>query len=217
MNQHTASIRHVAIVGAGLGGLTAALALLKRGFEVTVLEQASALSEVGAGVQLSANATRVLRLLGLSDAIAACGAEAEGKVIRHWSTGRTWPVPDLAADSRSCYGDPYVFFHRADLHAALVDGVRRTQSTAIRLDSRCEEIDLSGPRPAVVLQTGERVVADLVIGADGVIAPLCVTKATEPARQGSRGRADTVAPPARSRKPLQFGPRSGMPAAASTN
>jgi len=162
------SIEHVVIAGAGLGGLTAALALLQQGFEVTVLEQAPALGEVGAGVQLSANATRVLDLLGLGDAVSQYGVEPTGKVIRHWSTGRTWAVADLATSSRDKYGHPFAFFHRADLHAALVRAVQALVPDGIRLNSRCEAVDVSGKQPVAILQNGDRVSADLVVGADGV-------------------------------------------------
>lgn len=160
--------KQIIVVGAGLGGLAAALALLRQGFEVTVLEQAPVLAEVGAGVQLSANATRVLSLLGLENTVAQYGCEPTGKIIRHWSTGRTWEVADLAASSREKYGHPFSFFHRADLHTALMRGVQAFGPDVIRLDSRCESLDLSGPRPAVVLQSGQRFEADLVVGADGV-------------------------------------------------
>lgn len=158
----------VVVVGAGLGGLTAAAALLDRGFRVTVLEQAAALAEVGAGVQLSANATRILSLLNLDDAIQTLGVQPAGKEIRLWSTGQVWPLFDLGAASIQQYGHPYVMFHRADLHQALVQGVRQRDPAAIRLNSRCESVDLSGSRPAVVLANGERIEADLVVGADGV-------------------------------------------------
>lgn len=164
----TSSTKHIVLVGAGLGGLAAALALLRQGFRVTVLEQAPALGEVGAGVQLSANATRVLSLLGLGDAVAEFGVEPTGKIIRHWNTGRTWEVADLATSSREKYGHPFSFFHRADLHTALLRGVQKLAPDAIRLNSRCEAIDLSGAKPVVVLQNGERVAGDLVVGADGV-------------------------------------------------
>lgn len=167
MSEHT-PIKSVVVVGGGLGGLAAALALLRHGFEVTVLEQAPVLAEVGAGVQLSSNATRVLHLLGLASTVAELGAEPTGKVIRHWSTGRTWEVSDLASSSRDKYGHPFSFFHRADLHAALLRGVQSVAPKAIRLDCRCESVDTSGARPAVVLQSGERVEADLIVGADGV-------------------------------------------------
>lgn len=163
-----AAIKSVVVVGGGLGGLAAALALLRHGFEVQVLEQAPVLGEVGAGVQLSSNATRVLHLLGLDACIAEQGAEPTGKVIRHWNSGRTWEVSDLASSSREKYGHPFAFFHRADLHNALVRGVQALAPKAIRLDCKCDSVDTSGLRPAVVLQSGERVEADLIVGADGV-------------------------------------------------
>lgn len=162
------AVQHVVVVGAGLGGLTAALALLRQGFRVTVLEQAPELGEVGAGVQLSANATRVLSLLGLQDAITTAGAEPLGKEIRLWSTGQTWKLFDLGAASRERYGYPYCNFHRADLHKALEQGVRNVSPTAIRLNSRCEAVQTDGPRPFVLLKDGNRVEADLIVGADGV-------------------------------------------------
>src|SRR5690554_4882497 len=127
------AIERIVVVGAGLGGLTAALALLQRGFRVTVLEQSAELGEVGAGIQLSANATRVLSLLGMDDVVAMLGAETTGKVIRHWSTGRTWDIYDLASDSRKKYGHPFCMFHRADLHIALEQRVRQLDPAAIRL------------------------------------------------------------------------------------
>lgn len=159
---------HVIIVGAGLGGLTAAIALLKQGFRVTVLEQAPVLGEVGAGVQLSSNATRVLALLGLEDVVQAYGAQPTGKEIRLWSTGRTWPLFDLGTASIERYGHPYAMFHRADLHKALATAVRDMAPYAVRLGSRCESVDTSGPKPQVVLASGERIEGDLIVGADGV-------------------------------------------------
>lgn len=167
MNENQ-EIKHVVVVGAGLGGLTAALALLQHGFSVTVLEQAPALGEVGAGVQLSANATRVLSLLGMDGTVADSGVEPTGKVIRHWSTGRTWDIFDLAGNSRDQYGHPFSMFHRADLHAALEREVRHADPQCIRLSSRCETIEMSDERPVVVLQNGERIEGDIVVGADGV-------------------------------------------------
>jgi len=159
---------HVIVVGAGLGGLTAAAALLQRGFRVTVLEQAPVLGEVGAGVQLSANATRVLSLLGVGDAVLESGAQPLRKEIRLWNTGQSWPLFDLGNTSIEKYGHPYVMFHRADLHRALSDCVRRLDPQAIRLDARCERVEADGDRPRVVLANGEEIVGDVIVGADGV-------------------------------------------------
>src|SRR5450830_337992 len=123
----------ILIIGAGLGGLTAAMALLDKGFDVTVLEQASQLKEIGAGVQLSANATGVLYRLGLGEALEKIAAEPLGKRVRLWSTGQTWPLFDLGAISREQYGYPYFTLHRAHLHQVLADGVLQRQPDAIRL------------------------------------------------------------------------------------
>jgi len=81
--------RHVAVIGAGIGGLTAALALLKRGIDVQVYEQSDQLGEIGAGIQISSNGTRVLFALGLETALAQVQVRPERRELRHWSTGET--------------------------------------------------------------------------------------------------------------------------------
>src|SRR5690606_3654820 len=105
---------HVLIAGAGIGGLAAALALVQRGFRVDIYEQASELMEIGAGVQISANGSRVLMSLGLEDAMKAVVCEASMKEVRIWNTGRTWKLFDLGADSIERFGTPYWFVHRGD-------------------------------------------------------------------------------------------------------
>ena len=84
-----ASKPHVLIAGAGIGGLTAALALLQRGYDVDVYEQASKLAELGAGVQIAANGSRVLRALGLEKELERIVCVAAGKEVRIWNTGQT--------------------------------------------------------------------------------------------------------------------------------
>ena len=158
----------VVIVGAGIGGLTAAIALAARGVTVTVLEQATVLGDIGAGVQLAANATRVLAGLGLAEPLRALGVEPHGKEIRLWSSGETWPLFDLGATSRSDWGHPYLTMHRADLHRVLVDGLRGHQPDALRLGATVTSIDVAGVRPSVALADGTRLSADVIVGADGV-------------------------------------------------
>ena len=114
----------VLIAGAGIGGLTAALALLKSGFNVEIYEQAPELAEIGAGFQMSANGTRVLYALGLGEPIEAMAWQPSGKEIRIWNTGQTWKLFDLGAESVARYGYPYFRFHRGDLHGILVEAVR---------------------------------------------------------------------------------------------
>src|SRR5438876_12221696 len=127
----------VAIVGGGIGGLAAALALLKQGIDVDVYEQAPELKELGAGVQISANGTRVLYALGLGAAIERVGVIVAGKEIRLWNTGQIWKLFDLGAISVERYGYPYMMFHRGDLHTVLLDAIRRERPDAIHLDRKC--------------------------------------------------------------------------------
>ena len=128
---------HILVAGGGLGGLTAALALLKRGYDVDVYEQAPELREVGAGLQLSPNGARVLHELGVLDAFLALACEAEGKEIRLWNTGQAWKIHDLGEESIARYGFPYCTAYRPDLLAVLADGVRREKPDAIHLNSKC--------------------------------------------------------------------------------
>ena len=154
---------HVLIAGAGIGGLTAALALLKRGIDVDVYEQASELKEVGAGVQLSANGTRVLHLLGVGEALRALSCEATGKEVRLWSTGETWKLFDLGAESIARYGFPYLTVYRPDLLSVLADAVRREKPGAIHLGARIDGFTQTAGEVKLGKATGEA-----LIGADGV-------------------------------------------------
>jgi salicylate hydroxylase len=158
----------VIVVGAGIGGLTTALALLRRGIEVEVYEQAPELGEIGAGVQISANGTRVLHALGLEAALRASAVEAQSKVIRHWKTGRTWKLFDLGAVSVERYGAPYLFVHRGDLHRALADALRREKADALRLGATCVGVEQSADTATLLLGDGRAAQGRLLIGADGV-------------------------------------------------
>jgi salicylate hydroxylase len=159
---------HVLIAGAGIGGLTAALALLQRGIDVTIFEQAPVLGELGAGVQIAADGTRLLIDLGLGDALAAVACEAEGKEVRLWNTGQTWTLFDLGEDSRTRFGAPYWFLHRGDLHRVLREAVCALKPDAIRVGQRC--ITYRQDAAGVVLQIdgGAEHTGDVLIGADGV-------------------------------------------------
>lgn len=158
----------VAIVGGGIGGLTAALALLRQGFDVTVYEQAPELREVGAGVQVSANGTRILFALGLEQDIMSVACEAGSKEIRLWNTGQTWNLFDLGPQSITRYGFPYVTIHRNDLHQALAAGIRRIAPDCIKLGMRCIGVDQSANGVALNFANGINLKADIAVGADGV-------------------------------------------------
>lgn len=152
----------ITIVGGGIGGFTAAIALRTQGFAVTLLESAPEFGEVGAGVTLSPNAMKGYVLLGLAERIAAAGVEPARQRIQHWQDGRALRVIERA-DMRAKYGAPYVYIHRADLHAILVDAASAAGATLL---TRAAAVAVDGT--TVVLEDGRRIEGDLVIGADGV-------------------------------------------------
>ncbi len=119
----------ISIVGGGLGGLTAALALLNQGFKVTVYEQAKVLKELGAGVQLGPNAVGVLYQLGLQTQMQGIASDTKGKRVRLWNTGQSWPLFDLGALAVSMYGYPYLTVHRADLQRVLAEKIHAIDPT----------------------------------------------------------------------------------------
>ena len=158
----------VLIAGAGLGGLTAALALIQRGHRVRVFEQANDLREVGAGVQLGANGTRILIALGLEPAMQNVVCAAAGKEIRLGTTGQTWPVFDLGETSVQRFGAPYWMVHRGDFHKVLLDAVRLADPGAVRTGNAVAGFDQTADRVTLHLANGEQAAGDLLIGADGV-------------------------------------------------
>ncbi|HEY8287988.1 MAG TPA: FAD-dependent monooxygenase, partial [Acetobacteraceae bacterium] len=158
----------VLIAGAGLGGLTAALALLRRGFDVRVFEQAAELREVGAGVQLGANGTRLLINLGLEAAMQGVVCAATAKEIRLGSTGQSWNTFDLGETSVERFGAPYWMVHRGDFHGVLLDAVRHAAPDAIQAGNGCSGFTQTADGVALHLVNGEQASGDVLIGADGV-------------------------------------------------
>src|SRR5258708_40318172 len=154
--------------GGGIGGLTAALALLKRGIDVEVYEQAAELKEVGAGVQLAANGTRLLYALGVGELLKALSCEAQGKEIRLWNTGETWKLFDLGPGSIERYGFPYFTVSRPDLLDVLARAVRREKPDAIHLGAECARFTQDDDSVSRQLENGTRVPADARSGAAAV-------------------------------------------------
>jgi salicylate hydroxylase len=155
----------VLIVGAGIGGLTAAVAALRRGLDVEVYEQAQELKEVGAGLQLSANGTRVLYELGVGEALKAHSCEAAGKEIRLWNTGETWKLFDLGKVSVARYGYPYFTVYRPDLLDVLLAAIGRDR---IHLGAKCMGFTQTTHRVQAHFESHPPVTGDALIGADGV-------------------------------------------------
>ncbi len=150
----------IVIVGGGIGGLAASLALAARGVEALVLEQAPRIEAVGAGIQLSPNATRILHRFGLADDLARWAVEPERLAIRDHE-GRPLVEAPLGRAAREAFGFPYYHAHRADL----LDGLLRRQPPG-RLRLGAEVVAIDGGR--LTLADGETVEADIVIGADGI-------------------------------------------------
>ncbi|MDZ4312883.1 MAG: FAD-dependent monooxygenase [Cypionkella sp.] len=154
----------ITVLGAGVGGLAAALALAQKGADVTVLEQADAIREIGAGLQISPNGATVLRALGLSAALDAASMRAQAVELRDGRDGDLVLRLDLA---RLRPQQGYHFLHRADLIELLAKAARAA-GVQIRLLHKIETVDLSGSRPRVVTALGAEFQPSLLIGADGL-------------------------------------------------
>jgi salicylate hydroxylase len=162
------SARTIAIIGGGIGGLTAALALLRQGFDVEVYEQSGELREAGAGVQMGANGSRVLHALGLEGALATVRFVPARREIRLWSTGEVFDWFDLGAASVARYGAPHLMLHRADLLNLLADAVRSLKADAIHLSRRCLAVASTSEHAEIQFQDGGTTRAAIAIGADGI-------------------------------------------------
>ena len=156
---------HVVICGAGIGGLAAALTCLRAGIEVTLSEQSRGLREIGAGVQISSNGTKVLTALGLQDAIDAVGVRSQSFHVLSYESGEPIAEFPLGETASNHYGDVFYQLHRADLlntlRAALPDGV-------LRLGARVQRIAQDAESASAILHTGEAISGDVLIGADGI-------------------------------------------------
>lgn len=157
----------VLIAGGGIGGLTAAIALLRKGFEVEVFEGARNFGEVGAGVTLAPNAMAGFQYLGLGAKIEASGTEPVRQVVRHWQDGRVLKTLERGTEMRDRYGAPYLYMHRADLHAILVESAQELGGR-LHLAARVVEAGHEGPQAWLRLEDGTVHHGDLVVGADGL-------------------------------------------------
>ena len=158
----------VIVAGAGLGGLTLALCLVRAGFKVRVLEQAQALGEVGAGVQISANGARVLYHLGLAEALKAVAFAPERGEMRHWQSGETLSSRPLGAESEEKFGFPYFHLHRADFHHVLAEALRAEAPDAIHLDAKVTGFSQSDDAVTVTTEDGGSFQGDVLVGCDGI-------------------------------------------------
>ena len=156
----------IALVGGGLGGLTAALALNRRGFhEVHVFEQSNKLRELGAGIGISPNPLKVLRALGLEEEVKRYGTEIEAIAMRDWTTGQELFRQRLKGVNEGRFGLTNMQAHRGDLLNILAAAISNSQ---IHLDSRCVGIASSDRAASLTLNDGTQEEFDLVVGCDGI-------------------------------------------------
>ena len=158
----------ILIVGAGIGGLTAAVRLAQRGHRVRVLEQAKTLGEVGAGIQMSANAVKVLTAIGVEPALKASGVLPKAFEFRRFDSGELLHRIPLGDAHREKHGAAYYQMHRRDLHAALVEALLQHSADAIQLGAAVCGVHENDQEAGVELASGQTLRAELVIGADGV-------------------------------------------------
>lgn len=156
--------QEITVLGAGVAGLAVARALALQGAAVTVLEQADAIREVGAGLQISPNGAAVMRALGLGEALEAASIRGQAVELRDGISGDTVLRMDLA---KLRPGQGYHFVHRADLIEVLAEGARAA-GVQVRLLQKISDVDLSGPRPRLVTAQGAEILPGLLIGADGL-------------------------------------------------
>jgi salicylate hydroxylase len=160
--------RDVIIIGAGIGGLTAAAVLLDRGHRVRVYEQAPALGEIGAGIQISSNASRVLHGLGLEDALLDVAVTPTAQQFRVYSTGELLHEIPLGAAHERSHGAKYYHLHRADLHAVLAAKVRALDPEAVVLRAAAQRYTETRDSVTVTFANGTTASGDVLIGADGI-------------------------------------------------
>jgi salicylate hydroxylase len=202
----------IAVVGGGIGGLTLALALAARGVACTVYEQAPEHREIGAGVALSANATRHLHRLGLGETLDAVSVEPSALVFRRWDDGAVIAAHPMGARYREAFGAPYYGVHRAALQRVLVGALA---PGVVEHGHRCVRITQNG---RIEFAGGHAVSADIVVGADGVhsVARRVVAGEQAPVYSGTvgyRGLVPVAALPSLpDPTPLQFwaGPRAHL-------
>ena len=155
----------IAIIGAGIGGLALAGLLSRQNAKVTVYEQAKAFQRLGAGIQMSPNAMRVLRALGLEPYLRRQAYQPRGWMHRVWDSGEFLSELTFGAEDEKRYGAPYLLLHRGDLHAALHSAV---PDELIAFDRKLVGIERKGSGVALRFHDGSSATADAVIGADGV-------------------------------------------------
>ena len=158
----------VAIIGGGIGGLTAANALSRAGIETAVYEAAAELREIGAGVALHPNAMKVLRAIGVEDGVRTVAGRSQWQVMRNWKTGRVIGRTSRQQQEAS-FGIPGATVHRADLLDVLAHAL---PAGLVTLGKRCTQVRPDGDVAVARFADGSEIEADVIVGADGIHSPV---------------------------------------------
>jgi salicylate hydroxylase len=194
--------RTALVAGAGIGGLSAALCLARAGFDVQIFEQAAELEEVGAGLQISPNASRILQRLGVLERLRDAALEPRAIRIRRANDGGVLATMPLGHAERH-WGAPYLLAHRADLQKALLAAVAEVSTIALQAGAAVSDFSVSPEAVTIVLAGGGSARADLLICADGarsrlrdkVASPRRVENGACPVAWRTLVPAASVAPP----------------------
>jgi 2-polyprenyl-6-methoxyphenol hydroxylase-like FAD-dependent oxidoreductase len=164
----TARVQPILIAGGGIGGLAAALGLAQKGFRSILLEKASQLGEIGAGIQLGPNAFHAFDYLGVGEAARNMAVYIDQLRLMDALTAEEITHVDLGAVFRSRFGNPYAVVHRGDLHGVFLKACRESELIDLRVSSEVVGYDQDGSSVTAQLANGERVTGSLLIGADGL-------------------------------------------------
>ncbi|MGO4329587.1 3-hydroxybenzoate 6-monooxygenase [Cupriavidus sp. 2TAF22] len=168
MNDIRSTDRKVIVVGGGIGGLAAALALARQGIRVELLEQAEKIGEIGAGIQLGANAFAALDALGVGEAARRRSVFTDHLVMMDAIDATEVARVDVGERYRQRFGNPYAVIHRADIHLSILEAVQDHALIRFRTATQVRALEQDERGVTVVDQHGERHRADAVIGCDGV-------------------------------------------------
>jgi salicylate hydroxylase len=164
----TENASHLVVVGGGIGGLAAALALADGGHRVTVLERAARFAEIGAGIQLAPNGLHALDRLGVGEAARGTAVRMSELRFMDGTTGEHVTSLPLTGRYQERFGNPYVVVHRAELHAVLLDACRRRPGVTLLPGTAVTGYRQDAGTARVVLADGSEIAGDAVIGADGI-------------------------------------------------
>lgn len=159
---------HILVVGGGIGGLSAALALSRGGHRVDVFEQAPVFAEIGAGIQMGPNVTRRLAQLGLTKGLEAIAARPDALVVQSAGSGAELARLPLGDAMRERYGAPYFCVHRADLHALLLEAVRVRGRGTLVTDARIAQVETSDDLVCISSSGARAWEGEALVGADGL-------------------------------------------------